>query len=78
MKEQQTENPFQLAGMKHSIKNSFLLAEKLLPLSGIEKIEENWFTPNFKNGVHQQIKALNKSFVIYRKIRFHLPELGIR
>ena len=58
--------------MKHSIKN-FPLAEKLLPLSGIEKSKENWFKPNFKNGVHQQIKTLNKSirFVIYRKIRFH-------
>ena len=55
--------------MKYSIKNPFPLAGKLLPLLGIEKIEENWFTPNFKNCVHQQEKALNKSikFVINRK-----------
>ena len=33
--------PFPLAGMKHLIKNPFVLAEKLLPLLGIEKIEEN-------------------------------------
>ena len=58
-----------LARMKHSIKNLFPLAGKLLPLLGMEKIEENWFTPNLKNGVHQWKKALNKStrFVIYRK-----------
>ena len=32
-------------------------------------MEENWFTPNFKNCVHQQKKAPNKStkFVINRK-----------
>ena len=32
-------------------------------------MEENWFTPNLKNCVHQQKKALNKStkFVINRK-----------
>ena len=28
---------------------------------GIEKIEENWFTPNFSNAFQQQKKALNKS-----------------
>ena len=45
------------------------MPEKLLPLSGIEKIEENWFTLNFKNYVHQQKKAPNKStkFVINQK-----------
>ena len=35
--------------------------EILLPLLGHEKIEENWFTPNFKNIVHQQKKASKKS-----------------
>ena len=53
--------PFPLAGMKHLIKNPFVLAEKLLPLLGIEKIEENWFKPNFKHCVHQQKKPPNKS-----------------
>ena len=56
--------------MKYFIKNLFPPAEKLLPLLRTEKIEENWFTPNFKNGVHQQKKALDKSkstrFVINR------------
>ena len=35
-------------------------------------MEENQFTPNFKNCVHQQEKALNKStkFVINRKSVF--------
>ena len=28
----------------------------MLPLLGLEKIEENWFTPNFKNFVHQKKK----------------------
>ena len=62
-------NPFLLAGMKHSIKNQFPLAGKLLPLLGIEKMEENWLTTNFKNCVHQQKKAPNIStkFVINRK-----------
>ena len=43
--------------------------EKLLPLLGIKKFEENWFTSNFKHCVHQQKKAPNKStkFVINRK-----------
>ena len=37
---------------------------------GIEKIQENWFTPNFKNYVHQQKKAPNKSteFVINQNL----------
>ena len=36
--------------------------EKLLLLLGTEKIEENWFTPNFSNAFQQQKKkALNKS-----------------
>ena len=54
--------------MKHSIKNPFPLAEKLFSLLGTEKLEENWFTPNFMNCVHQQKKAPNKStkFVIIR------------
>ena len=39
----------------------FYQPEKLLPLSGIEKLEQNWFRPNFKNGVYQLKKALNKS-----------------
>ena len=32
-------------------------------------MEENWYTPNFKNSVHQQKKASNKSlkFVINQK-----------
>ena len=35
----------------------------------IEKMEENWFTPNLKNCVNQQKKAPNKriKFVINRK-----------
>ena len=55
--------------MKHSIKNPFPLAGKLLPLLGIEKVEENWFTLNFKHCVHQQKEPPNKSttFVINRK-----------
>ena len=36
--------------------------EKLFPLSGTEKIEENWFTLNFSNAFQEQKKkALNKS-----------------
>ena len=55
--------------MKHSIKNPFPLVGKTVPLLRIEKMEENWFTPNLKNCVHQQKKAPNKStkFVINRK-----------
>ena len=39
---------------------------------GIEKIEENWFTPNFKNYIHQHRIAPNKStkFLIDRKSVF--------
>ena len=33
----------------HSIENPFPLAGKLFPLLGTEKIEENWFSPNFSN-----------------------------
>ena len=55
--------------MKHSIKNPFPLAGKTASAVGIEKMEENWFTPYFKNCVHQQKKAPNKStkFVFNRK-----------
>ena len=63
--------------MKHSIKNPFPLDGKTASASTatassipkIEKMEKNWFTPNFKNCVHQQKKALNKStkFVINQK-----------
>ena len=55
--------------MKRSVKNPFPLVGKLLPLLGIEKMEENWFTLNLNNCVHQEKKALNKStkFVINRK-----------
>ena len=43
--------------------------KKRFPLLGIEKMEENWCTPNFKNCVHQQKRAPNKGikFVINRK-----------
>ena len=62
-------NPFALAGMKHSTKNPFPLAEKTASAIRNRKMEKNWFTPNVKNCVHQQKKALNKStkFVINRK-----------
>ena len=55
--------------MKHSMKNLFPLARKTTSAVRNRKIEENWFTPNFKHCVHQQKKALNKStkFVINRK-----------
>ena len=57
--------------MKHSIKSSFPQAGKTASTVrlGIEKMEENKFTPNFKNSVHQQKKASNKciKFVIYQK-----------
>ena len=57
--------------MKHSIKSSFPLAGKTASTVrlGIRKMEENRFTPNFKNSVHQQGKALNKSikFAINQK-----------
>ena len=57
--------------MKHSIKTSFPLAGKTASTVrlGIEKMEENRFTPNFKNSVHQQRKAPNKSikFAINQK-----------
>ena len=47
--------------MKHSIKSSFPQAGKTASTVrlGIEKMEENKFTPNFKNSVHQQKKASN-------------------
>ena len=32
------------------------LMKTLLPLLGIEKIEENWLTPNFSNTFQQQKK----------------------
>ena len=52
-----------------SQKIRFHSPEKLLPLLGIKKSEENWFTPNFKHWAHQQKRALNRSlkFVINRK-----------
>ena len=57
--------------MKHSIKSSFPLAGKTASAVrlGIKKVEENRFTPNFKNSVHQQRKAPNKSikFAINQK-----------
>ena len=57
--------------MKHSIKSLLPLAGKTASTVrlGIEKMEENRFTPNFKNSVHHQRKALNKSikFVINEK-----------
>ena len=54
--------------MKYSIKKPFLLAEKTASAVRNKKIEENWLPPNFKNCVHQQKKAPNKSakFVIIR------------
>ena len=52
--------------------------EKLLPVSGIEKVEENWLISNFKNGVHQQKKALVKHKVCNLPgVHFHLPEWSI-
>ena len=57
--------------MKHSIKSSFPLAGKTVSVVrlGIQKLEENRFTPNFKNSVHQQRKAPNESikFAINQK-----------
>ena len=57
--------------MKYSIKSSFPLAGKTASAVRleIEKMEENRFTPNLKNSVHQQRKAPNKSikFVINQK-----------
>ena len=57
--------------MKHLIKSPFPLAGKTASAVrlGIEKMEENWYTPNFRNSVHQQKKASNKSlkFVINQK-----------
>ena len=49
--------------MKHSIKSLFPLAGKTASTVRleIEKMEENRFTTNFKNSVHQQKKAPNKS-----------------
>ena len=35
--------------------------KKLLSLLGTEKIEENWFTPNFNNAFQQQKKKLWKT-----------------
>ena len=62
---------FPLAGMKDSIKSSFPLAAKTASAVrlGTKKMEENRFTPNFKNSVHQQRKPPNKSikFAINRK-----------
>ena len=76
--------PFPLAGMKHSIKNPFPLTRKTALLLRIEKIEENWFTPNFKNSVQQQKRSTRflvnqKSAFIARmkdllKKRFHWTE----
>ena len=68
-KRRQAENPFPLAGMKHSIRNPFPLARKTAPAVRNRKMEENWFTTNFKHCVHQQKKAPNKStkFVVNRK-----------
>ena len=67
--------------MKHSIKNSFPLAGKTASAVrlGIKKMEENRFTPNFNNSVHQERKAPNKSikFEINSKIRFRKPERRI-
>ena len=57
--------------MKHSINSSFPLARKTASAVrlGIEKMEENKFISNFKNSIHQQRKASNKSikFVINQK-----------
>ena len=49
--------------MKHSIKSLFPLAGKTASTVRleIEKMEENRFTTNFKNSVHQQKNAPNKS-----------------
>ena len=56
--------------MKHSIKSSFPLAGKTASAARLgKKMEGNRFTPNFKNSVHQQRKAPNKSikFAINQK-----------
>ena len=57
--------------MKHSIKSSFPLGGKTASAVrlGIKKMEENRFTPNFKNTVNQHRKAPNKSikFAINQK-----------
>ena len=57
--------------MKCSIKSSFRPAGKMASAVrlGIENMEENRFRANFKNNVHQQRKAPNKSikFVINQK-----------
>ena len=62
--------------MKHSIKNCFHQPEKLLPLLGIEKIEENWFTPNFKHwkfvSTSQNEGFLEKCDFTEQKSYFHL------
>ena len=52
--------------MKYSIKNPFPLAGKTASAVRNRKNLINWFTPNFKNCVHQQKKNPNKStkFVI--------------
>ena len=64
-------NAFPLAGMKHSIKSSFPLAGKTASAVRLEikKMEENSFTPNFNNSVHQERKAPNKGikFAINQK-----------
>ena len=57
--------------MKYFTKSLFPLAGKTVSAVrlGIEKMEENRFTPDFKNSVHQQRKASSKSimFVINQK-----------
>ena len=57
--------------MKYFTKSLFPLAGKTASAVrlGIEKMEENRFTPDFKNSVHQQRKASSKSimFVINQK-----------
>ena len=57
--------------MKHSIKSSFPLTKKTVSAVrlGIEKMEENRFTHNFKNSFHHQKKAPYKSikFAINQK-----------
>ena len=60
--------PFPLAGMKHSIKNPFPLTRKTALLLRIEKIEENWFTPNFKNSAQQQKRSTR--FLVNQKSVF--------
>ena len=57
---------FPLAGMKYSITSSFPLAGKTASAVrlGIEKMEQNRFTPNVKNIVHREKQKSREKFRI--------------